>query len=51
MGYNQEAYAECARSREGAGNGFMQIDSPGRVTIFTGAQSAIRRMASEQCSA
>ena len=48
MGYNQEAYdAECAaiaRALESATRGC----APERVTIFTDAQAAIRRMASDE---
>jgi len=50
MGYNQEAYdAECAalaRALESASRRQFFI-TPERVTIFTDAQAAIRRMASE----
>jgi len=49
MGYNQEAYdAECAalaRALESASRGQT---TPERITIFTDAQAAIRRMASEE---
>jgi len=48
MGYNQEAYdAECAalaRALESVLGGYV----PERVTIFTDAQAAIRRMASDE---
>jgi len=47
MGYNQEAYeAECpvARALESASR---RRTTPERVSIFTDAQAAIRRMASE----
>jgi len=48
MGYNQEAYdAECAalaRALESATKGYV----PEWVTIFTDAQAAIRRMASDE---
>jgi len=48
MGYNQEAYdAECAalaRALESVTRGYC----PERVTIFTDAQAAIRRMASDE---
>jgi len=48
MGHNQEAYdAECAalaRALESVSGGYV----PDRVTIFTDAQAAIRRMASEE---
>ena len=48
MGYNQEAYdAECAalaRALESVTKGHV----PERVTIFTDAQAAIRRMASDE---
>ena len=47
-GYNQEAYdAECAalaRALESVTKGYV----PERVTIFTDAQAAIRRMASDE---
>jgi len=48
MGHNQEAYnAECAalaRALESVSEGYV----PDRMTIFTDAQAAIRRMASEE---
>jgi len=48
MGYNQEAYdAECAalaRALESILGGY----APVLVTIFIGAQAAIRRMASDE---
>jgi len=48
MGYNQEAYdAECAalaRALESVTKGYV----PERVTIFTDAQAAIRRMATDE---
>ena len=51
MGYNQEAYdAECAalaRALEMAGR---RQTVPGKVTIFTDAQAAVRRMASDDPS-
>jgi len=49
MGYSQEPYdAECtalARALESASRRYM---TPERVTIFTDAQAAIRRMASDE---
>jgi hypothetical protein len=49
MGYNQEAYdAECAvlaRALESAGK---TTDDTKRVTVFTDAQAAVKRMASEE---
>jgi len=48
MGYNQEAYdaewAALARAPESVSGGYV----PERVTIFTDAQAAIRRIASEE---
>ena len=48
MGYNQEAYdAECAalaRALESVTKGYV----PEQVTIFTDAQAAIRRLASDE---
>jgi len=48
MGHNHQAYiAECtalARALESVSGGYV----PDRVTIFTNAQAAIRRMASEE---
>jgi len=49
MGYNQEAYdAECAALAIAPGIAARRETTPERVTIFTDAQAAIRRMASEE---
>jgi len=48
MGYNQEAYdAECAALARALEEAAKRRTAPERVTIFTDAQAAIRRMASE----
>jgi ribonuclease HI len=48
MGYNQEAYdAECAAVARALETAARRQTTPERVTIFTDAQAAIRRMASE----
>ena len=49
MGYNQEAYdAECAALAVALESASRRQMTPERVTIFTDAQAAIRRMASEE---
>jgi len=49
MGYNQEAYdAECAALARALELASRRQTMPERVTIFTDAQAAIRRMASEE---
>jgi hypothetical protein len=49
MGYNQEAYAaECAALARALETAARRQTAPERVTIFTDAQAAIRRMASEE---
>jgi len=49
MGYNQEAYdAECAALARALESASRRRTTPERVTIFTDAQAAIRRMASEE---
>jgi hypothetical protein len=49
MGYNQEAYdAECAALAQALESAARRNTTPERVTIFTDAQAAIRRMASEE---
>jgi len=49
MGYNQEAYdAECASLARALESASRRNTTPGRVTIFTDAQAAIRRMASDE---
>jgi len=49
MGYNQEAYdAECATIARELGMASLQKVTPETVTIFTDAQAAIRRIASEE---
>jgi len=49
MGYNQEAYdAECAALARALESASRRKTIPERVTIFTDAQAAIRRMASEE---
>jgi ribonuclease HI len=49
MGYNQEAYdAECAALARALEEATKRQTIPERVTIFTDAQAAIRRMASEE---
>jgi len=48
MGYNQEAYdAECAALARALESASRRNTIPDRITIFTDAQAAIRRMASE----
>jgi len=48
MGYNQEAYnAECAALARALESASRRNWVPERVTIFTDAQAAIRRMASD----
>ena len=48
MGHNQEAYdAECAALARALEEAAKRQTAPERVTIFTDAQAAIRRMASE----
>jgi ribonuclease HI len=48
MGNNQEAYdAECAALARALEEATRRQTAPARVTIFTDAQAAIRRMASE----
>jgi ribonuclease HI len=48
MGYNQEAYdAECAALARALEEAAKRQTAPERVTIFTDAQAAIRRMVSE----
>ena len=49
MGYKQEAYdAECAALARALETAARRQTTPERVTIFTDAQAAIRRMASEE---
>ena len=49
MGYNQEAYdAECAALARALDSASRRNTTPERVTIFTDAQAAIRRMASDE---
>ena len=49
MGYNQEAYAaECAALARALESASRRNTTPERVTIFTDAQAAIRRMASDE---
>jgi len=49
MGYNQEAYdAECAALARALESASRRNTIPDRVTIFTDAQAAIRRMASDE---
>jgi len=51
MGYNQEDYgAECAMLARALESASQRQTMPERVTIFTDAQAAIRRMASEETS-
>jgi len=51
MGYNQEAYdAECAALARALEEAAKRQMVPERVTIFTDAQAAIRRIASEERS-
>jgi len=49
MGYNQEAFdAECAALARALESASRRNTTPERVTIFTDAQAAIRRMASDE---
>ena len=49
MGYNQEAYdAECAALARALESAARRNTAPERVTIFTDAQAAIRRIAPEE---
>jgi hypothetical protein len=49
IGYNQEPYdAECAALARALETAARRQTTPGRVTIFTDAQAAIKRMASEE---
>jgi len=49
MGYNQEAYdVECAALARALESASRRNMTPERVTIFTDAQAAIRRMASDE---
>jgi len=49
MGYNQEAYAaECAAVARALETASRRQTTPEMVTIFTDAQAAIRRIASEE---
>jgi len=49
MGSNQEAYdAECAALAHALEEASRRNTTPERVTIFTNAQAAIRRMASDE---
>jgi len=49
MGYNQEAFdAECAALARALESASRRNTVPNRVTIFTDAQAAIRRMASDE---
>jgi len=49
MGYNQEAYdAECAALARALESAARRHRTPERVTIFTDAQAAIRRMSSDE---
>jgi len=49
MGYNQEAYdAECAALARAPESASRRQIAPEQVTIFTDAQAAIRRIASEE---
>jgi len=49
MGYNQEAYgAECAVLARALEEAARRNSTPDRVTIFSDAQAAIRRMASDE---
>ena len=49
MGFNQEAYdAECAALARALETATRRRTIPARVTIFTDAQAAIKRMASEE---
>jgi len=49
MGHNQEAYdTECAALARALESAVRRPTTPERVTIFTDAQAAIRRIASEE---
>ena len=49
VGYNQEAYdAECAAPARALESASRRQTTSERVTIFTDAQAAIRRMTSEE---
>ena len=49
MGCNQEAYdAECAALARALESASRRQTTPERITIFTDAQAAIRRMAPEE---
>jgi len=49
MGYNREAYdAECAALARALEAAWRRPTTPERVTVFTDAQAAIRRMASDE---
>jgi len=49
MGYNQEAYdAECAAVARALESASRWQTTPERITISSDAQTAIRRMASEE---
>ena len=49
MGYNQEAYdAECAALARALESASRRNSTPERVTVFTDAQEAIKRMASDE---
>jgi len=49
VGYNQEAYdAECAALARALESALRRNTAPERVTIFSDAQAAIRRMASDK---
>jgi len=49
MGSNQKAYdAECAALAHAPEEASRRNTTPERVTVFTGAQAAIRRMASDE---
>ena len=49
MGYNQEAYdVECAALVRALAEATRRPKTPERVTIFTDAQAAIRRMSLEE---
>ena len=49
MGFNQEAYdAECAALARALGEAARRNTTPERVTIFSDAQAAIKRMASDE---
>jgi len=49
MGYNQEDYdAKCAALARALESASRRQTTPEQITIFTDAQAAIRRMASEE---